>query len=88
MLFGLRGSKIDTDNFFTSLYKLSLLNALALSAHERDFYTKRNPKGTLLERPPAVSKESKIFYIDQLKLKLSDPEKEIDYIGISCSGPQ
>ncbi len=57
MLFGLRGSKIDTDNFFTSLYKLSLLNALALTAHERDFYTKKNPKGTFLERPPAVSKE-------------------------------
>lgn len=69
--------------FFTSLYKLSLLNALSLTGKERDYYTAKGTKKTLLEQPPAVAKESKVFCVDQLKLKLSAPKTEIDYVGIS-----
>jgi len=69
--------------FFTSLYKLSLLNALSLTGQERAYYTAKGVKRTLLEQPPAVAKESKVFCVDQLKLKLSAPKTEIDYVGIS-----
>lgn len=70
-------------NFFSSLYKLSLLNALSLTKNERTFYTKEETKGALLEKPPSVPKERKVFCVDQLKLILSEPKKEIDYVGIS-----
>lgn len=70
-------------DFFTSIYKLNLLNAISLTKKERDFYTKKDTKSTLLEKPPSVPKEKKVFCIDQLKLILSEPKKEIDYIGIS-----
>lgn len=70
-------------NFFTAIYKLNLLNAISLTKKERDFYTKQDIKGALLEKPPSVPKERKVFCIDQLKLILTEPQKEIDYVGIS-----
>ena len=70
-------------NFFTAIYKLNLLNAISLTKKERDFYTQQNVKGALLEKPPSVPKERKVFCIDQLKLILTEPQKEIDYVGIS-----
>lgn len=70
-------------DFYTRLYKLSLLNSLQLTGSERDFYTKKPKVDTLLEKPPTVPKQDKIFAVDQLKLELSDPSREIDYVGIS-----
>ena len=70
-------------DFYTRLYKLSLLNALQLSGAERDFYTKKPKVDALLEKPPAVPKQDKTFAVDQLKLVLSKPNREIDYVGIS-----
>ena len=69
--------------FFIALYKLSLLNALALKGEDRKFYLRPEAKEGLLERPPSVSKSDKIFDIDRLKLKLTEPPKVIDYAGIS-----
>jgi type I restriction enzyme, S subunit len=68
---------------FIALYKLSLLNALALKGEDRKFYLRPDVKEGLLERPPTVSKSDKIFDIDRLKLKLTEPSKVIDYAGIS-----
>lgn len=70
-------------DFFIALYKLSLLNALALKGEDRRFYLRPDVKEGLLERPPTVSKSDKIFDIDRLKLKLTEPSKVIDYAGIS-----
>lgn len=70
-------------DFFIGLYKLSLLNALALKGEDRKFYLRPDVKEGLLERPPTVSKSDKIFDIDRLKLKLTEPSKVIDYAGIS-----
>jgi len=70
-------------DFYTRLYKMGLLNALQLTGSERDFYTKKPKIDTLLERPPTVPKQDKIFAVDQLKLVLSEPVREIDYVGIS-----
>ena len=69
--------------FYTRLYKLSLLNALQLTREERDFYTKKPKLDALLEKPPAVPKQDKVFTVDQLKLHLTNPICEIDYVGIS-----
>jgi type I restriction enzyme S subunit len=73
----------DSKRFFTALYKLSLLNALAMKRTDRRFFLREDIREGLLERPPTVSKEDKIFNIEQLRLKLTIPEKEIDYAGIS-----
>lgn len=70
-------------NFFTSIYKLNLLNALSLKTSERDFYTSKKSKDNLFEKPPSASKEEKVFCVDQLKLIISKPKKEIDYLSIS-----
>lgn len=70
-------------DFYTRLYKLSLLNALQLTRSERDFYTKKPKVDALLEKPPSVPKQDKIFAVDQLKLVLTEPVREIDYVGIS-----
>ena len=70
-------------DFYTRLYKLNLLNALRMTGKERDFYTKQRKTDTLLEKPPAVAKQNKVFCVDQLKLIIKEPHKEIDYIGIS-----
>lgn len=70
-------------DFYTRLYKLNLLNALRMTGKERDFYTKQSKLDTLLEKPPTVAKQNKVFCVDQLKLNLSEPRKEINYVGIS-----
>ena len=73
----------NAQNFFSSIYKLSLLNALSITKPEREYYIKKKSKGALLEKPPSAPKEKKVFCIDQLKLVISSPHKEIDYVGIS-----
>lgn len=73
----------NAKTLFTTLYKLSLLNFLALTGSERKLYWREDVKEGLVERPPIVPKEEKIFNIDQLRLKLSEPKIEIDYAGIS-----
>ncbi|MDP3301489.1 MAG: restriction system-associated AAA family ATPase [Sulfuricurvum sp.] len=70
-------------DFFTSLYKLSLLNSLRLTGSERNFYTSKLKDDSLKERAPVVPKENKVFNIDQLKLQLTIPSIEIDYSGLS-----
>ena len=73
----------DTHAFFAAMYKLSLLNALALTGSDRKFYLRKEVKEGLLERPPTVSKKDKIFAIERLQLNLTKPSKTIDYAGIS-----
>ncbi|KAB7886400.1 restriction system-associated AAA family ATPase [Poseidonibacter ostreae] len=71
-------------DFFTSLYKLTLLNAIRLTKPERQFYIKELKEGSLLrEKPPVVSKENKVFNIDELIVKLSSPAIDIGYSGLS-----
>jgi type I restriction enzyme S subunit len=73
----------DGKSFFNAIYKLSLLNALALKSDERKFYLREDVKEGLVERPPTVSKEDRIFDIEHLQLRLTEPKKIIDYAGIS-----
>ncbi len=73
----------SADNFFTSLYKLTLLNAIRLTRTERNFYTNEVKDNSLRERPPVVAKENKVFNIDKLKIQLTEPDIEIDYSGLS-----
>ncbi|HEX8197636.1 MAG TPA: restriction system-associated AAA family ATPase [Pyrinomonadaceae bacterium] len=73
----------DSKKFFKILHRLSLLNALALEKSERDLYLREGLKEGLLEPPPTVSKEDKIFSINNLKLNLTKPKRKIDYAGIS-----
>lgn len=80
---GIKESFPSSIDFFTSLYKLSLLNALRLTAAERSFYIKKESRTSLKEKAPVVPKENKVFSIDNLKIKLSIPEIEIDYSGLS-----
>lgn len=68
---------------FIALYKFSLLNSLALTGDERRFYLRDDLREGSLEKPPAVTKDDKVFNIDSLRLKITDPEKDIDYAGIS-----
>jgi type I restriction enzyme S subunit len=74
---------VDAKSFFNAIYKLSLLNALALKSDERKFYLREDVKEGLVERPPTVSKEDRIFDIEHLQLQLTEPKKIIDYAGIS-----
>lgn len=73
----------NAEDFFSSLYKLSLLNSLRLTKSERNFYTREIKEDSLKERPPSVPKEHKVFYIDELKIQLNAPNIEIDYAGLS-----
>lgn len=73
----------DVETLFTSLYKLNLLNSLRLTGAERTFYTNKPKKNALIEKPPVVPKEDRAFLVDQLKLHIEKPNKEIDYVGIS-----
>lgn len=68
---------------FIALYKFSLLNSLALTGDERRFYLRDDLREGSLEKPPTVTKDEKVFNIDSLRLKITEPEKEIDYAGIS-----
>lgn len=73
----------DAKSFYLAIYKLSLLNALSLTKREREFYLRSDLKKGLLERAPTISKKDKVFSIDDLRLVISRPEKEVDYSGIS-----
>lgn len=73
----------NAKDFFKTVHRLSLLNALALEKPERDIYLKEGVKEGLLEPPPTVSKDDKVFSINGLRLKLTSPSKVIDYAGIS-----
>ena len=68
---------------FIALYKFSMLNSLALTGEERRFYLRDDVREGSLEKPPTVTKDDKVFNIDSLRLKITDPEKDIDYAGIS-----
>lgn len=73
----------DAKSFYLAIYKLSLLNALSLTKREREFYLRSDLKKGLLERAPTISKKDKVFSIDDLRLLIARPKKEIDYSGIS-----
>jgi len=73
----------DARTFYLAIYKLSLLNSLSLTKREREFYLRSNLKRGLLERAPTIAKKDKVFSIDELRLVIARPEKEVDYSGIS-----
>jgi restriction system-associated AAA family ATPase len=70
-------------SFFVALHKLNLLNALSIKKADREWYLKQGRNFGLLARPPMVSPKDKVFHIDEIKLRIRDPEQIIDYIGIS-----
>ncbi len=68
---------------FEAFYKLSLLNALALSSKERDFYLKSDLGAGQLERPPTVPRSERVFSLENIKVNLTKPKCTIDYAGLS-----
>ena len=69
--------------FFRALYKLSLLNPLALKGKKRGFYLRSDVRTGQLERPPTISREDRIFSVEQIRVNLTKPKRAIDYAGIS-----
>jgi restriction system-associated AAA family ATPase len=70
-------------NFFRALYKLSLLNPLALSGKKRKFFLRDNARTGQLEKPPTISREDRIFSVENIRVNLTEPKRAIDYAGIS-----
>lgn len=70
-------------NFFRALYKLSLLNPLALSGKKRKFFLREDSRTGQLERPPTISREERIFSVDNIRVNLTEPKCAIDYAGVS-----
>ncbi len=73
----------DAKTFYLAIYKLSLLNSLSLTKREREFYLRSDLKKGLLEKAPTISRKDKVFSVDDLRLLIKGPDKEIDYSGIS-----
>jgi len=70
-------------NLFRALYKLSLLNPLALSGNKRRFHLREDVKTGQLERPPTISREDRIFSVENIRVNLNKPKRAIDYAAIS-----
>lgn len=73
----------NAGNFFRALYKLSLLNPLALSGKKRKFFLRDDARGGQLEKPPTISREDRIFSVENIRVNLTKPKRAIDYAGIS-----
>jgi type I restriction enzyme S subunit len=70
-------------NLFNCLNKWSQLNSLSLSKRDREYYLRSEDTSSMLERPPAVSREDRIFLIDDVQLRLSSPDAVVGYTGLS-----
>jgi len=73
----------SASQLFVTLYKLWLLNSLALDRESRRFYTRPTVRKGLIERPPTVPLQDKIFALTRLRLRIEKPRCVIDYAGIS-----
>src|SRR6185436_14792815 len=73
----------NAGSFFRALYKLSLLNPLALSGKKRKFFLREEAKIGQLERPPTISREDRIFSVESIRINLTKPKRAIDYAAIS-----
>ena len=71
------------ENLFMAMHKWSLLNALILSDDQRNVYLSSDVTKGALDRPPSVPPSDRVFNIVDLKLKITDPQIEIDYSGLS-----
>jgi hypothetical protein len=71
------------EKLFMAMHKWSLLNALILSDKQRKVYLSTDITKGALERPPSVPPSDRVFNIVDLRLKLSNPQIEIDYSGLS-----
>jgi restriction system-associated AAA family ATPase len=79
----LRDAFGSAGNFFNCLNKWSQLNSLSLSKRDREYYLRSEDTSSMLERPPAVSREDRIFLIDDVQLRLSCPDAVVGYTGLS-----
>lgn len=73
----------EAGNFFNCLNKWSQLNSLSLSKRDREYYLRSEDASSMLDRPPAVSREDRIFLIDDVQLRLSSPDTVVGYTGLS-----
>lgn len=71
------------ENLFLAMYKWSLLNALVLSKDQRKIFIREDVTTGTLERPPVVPSKDRLFDVAEVKVKLSTPNKVIDYSGLS-----
>ncbi|QDT81998.1 hypothetical protein Mal35_54890 [Gimesia maris] len=73
----------SASQLFVALYKLWLLNSLALDGESRKFYTRPTVQKGLIERPPTVPLKDKILALTKLRLRIQKPTRVIDYAAIS-----
>ena len=73
----------DAGNFFNCLNKWSQLNSLSLSKRDREYYLRSEDTSSMLDRPPTVSRQDRIFLIDDVQLRLSTPDTVVGYTGLS-----
>jgi hypothetical protein len=73
----------SAEALFMAMHKWSLLNALILSDEQRNVYLSADITKGALERPPSVPTGDRVFNISDLRLRLSEPDIDIDYSGLS-----
>lgn len=69
----------SAQDLYMAFRKFELLNSLKLSGSHRKSSLNKN----VLHRPPTVGHEDRIFRIDDIILKINNPNISIPYIGIS-----
>ena len=74
---------VSSTRFYSTLHRWTMLNAVAQSSDDREYFLRSNPSTDMLSRPPNVAQEDKIFSIDNVILELSAPKTSISYTGLS-----
>ena len=69
-------------NLYMIFYKLDLLNSLIPPKKDIERVRKLRKEG-IVEKMPVVSAPDKVFNISQIRLKLKNVDKPIEYIGLS-----
>jgi restriction system-associated AAA family ATPase len=67
---------------FMAFYKFYLLNPLTIGKDYRRYLSSQR-KRKILTKPPFIMPENKVFRFEEIKLRISQPNRIIDYIGIS-----
>ncbi|PWS28454.1 hypothetical protein DHW03_00930 [Pedobacter yonginense] len=72
----------NSQNLFTALYKLNLLNTFSVQKEYRNTLRKKRENGILLKFP-TIATLDKIFSIEQVELVLKKPTVRTEYMKIS-----
>jgi len=69
-------------NFYTSIYKLELLNDILLRKEKKELIT--NPEyPNQKHEMPELSSEDKVFFVENIRVNLKNKKEDIGYYGLS-----